>query len=108
MTKEYHAEELNQRVVVFDCHINPRSDDAANAVDRYLAVIDGDFESCIAMSAYPFHPQGVGMHCEIARDYYNECMELGQRVLWDVLPKQVQRCILQDLRMNDNHKDSTG
>ena len=54
----------------------------------------------LGMSAAPFHPQGVGQHGEsvgkpIDRPSYKH---LGRRIMFNQLPEDCQRALLQDLQ----------
>lgn len=44
-----------------------------------------------AMSAHPFHPQGIGMFVEAMRGPH-----LGRKIVWADLPEDCKRCVLQD------------
>lgn len=68
-------------------------DNGGATADRYTIVpprwakdeqVHGLFNA-IGASAYPFHPQGIGMNITAAPGPH-----LGKRVHWDTLPEQVQ------------------
>lgn len=67
--------------------------------DRYTVVFKSvpverrpGFYLCVGMSAYPFHPQGVGMHSEaMAGDH------LGKRITFEQLPPDCQTLVRRDL-----------
>ena len=74
-------------------------DNGDNGADRYTVVyldfpIDGKpghFQG-IGCNERPFHPQGIGQHCEVF-----DGLHLGKRVeLW-TLPADVQKLVKQDL-----------
>jgi hypothetical protein len=69
-------------------------DNGGKTADRYTIIpprwakdyreLRGLFD-CVVAGAYPFHPQGIGMHC-----YAVPGSHLGKRVHWDALPVDVQ------------------
>ena len=85
--------------------IGVRCYDAGEAMgDRYTVVFTGKYrhltghEQCYrSMSAYPFHPQGIGMWGssprEIDRPSYKH---LGKRIPFDQLPPDCQKLAMAD------------
>jgi hypothetical protein len=43
------------------------------------------------MSDNPFHPQGVGLFCEVIRGPH-----LGRKIKWADLPERCKQCVIQD------------
>ena len=81
-------------------------DNAGTTVDRYTVVFTGRYRHKtggdfwdLCMSAYPFHPQGVGMHGtsnqQIDRPNYGH---LGKRIKFDSLPEDCQKAVVQDYK----------
>lgn len=91
-------------------------DNEGESADRYTVVFTGHYTHKTArqhvglsMSAYPFHPQGIGQHfesphqidCGDARNYKwapalgRKC-HLGIRIAFDDLPPDCQKCVMQD------------
>lgn len=77
-------------------------DDGGATADRYTVVFTGRYrhKTCreyitLGMSAYPYHPQGVGMHAfsKVPMDRPKSA-HLGKRIPWDRLPEDCQRCVL--------------
>jgi len=79
-------------------------DNGGESVDRYTVVytrLQGKYPrgycAYVAMSAYPFHPQGVGMHGghmgRIDRPRYSH---LGKRIRFRDLPTDCKRLVVQD------------
>lgn len=76
-------------------------DNGGETLDRYTCVFTrryGEGFPFLMMSGRPFSPLGVGQHGEggeapIDRPRYSH---IGKKVGWDELPKDVQRCIMQD------------
>lgn len=67
--------------------------------DRYTAVFKDcevprkpGFYMCLGMSAYPFHPQGIGQHSEAMAGEH-----LGARISFEELPPDCQRAVMTDL-----------
>ncbi len=70
--------------------------DSPKTADRYTIIPprsayrihmdDRGLWTCLAASADPFHPQGIGQHC-LARPGPH----LGKRITWEQLPAPVQR-----------------
>jgi hypothetical protein len=44
-----------------------------------------------SMSENPFHPQGVGLFCEVIRGPH-----LGRKIKWADLPEKCKQCAIQD------------
>lgn len=91
--------EYEDRVQIFDSWINS---DERN-FDRYTAILEGDLNDCIAMSEFPFHPQGFGQHTTVHYTWADEQVEMGREVSLASVPVDVQRCIIQDLKWIDNY-----
>lgn len=79
-------------------------DNGGRSADRYTVVFTGRYkgrQGCdyLAMSAYPFHPQGVGQHGwnknVIDRPSYGH---LGWKIKFSDLPEDCQKLVLQDYR----------
>lgn len=77
-------------------------DNGGKSADRYTVVYLNEPQNtpctfnCLAMSAEPFHPQGVGMH--------NNAMtgrHLGERIMFAALPIDCQKIVKRDLEIND-------
>jgi hypothetical protein len=73
-------------------------DNGGRTVDRYTVVYMDQPESkpgcfaCVAMSAYPFHPQGFGQHCAAKPGRH-----LGKWIEFEDLPADCQKLVKQDL-----------
>lgn len=70
-------------------------DNGGKTADRYTIIPPrsawrtfkrGQFWECIGCNAYPFHPQGIGMHCEATPGPH-----LGKRAEFSALPADVQK-----------------
>lgn len=79
-------------------------DNGGKAADRYTVVFTGNYKGrkgCdyLGMNAYPFHPQGIGMHgwSEDVIDYptYGH---LGRKIKFSDLPEDCQKLVLRDYR----------
>lgn len=82
-------------------------DNGGKTADRYTVyflqpeIVRGQrFYSYLAMSACPFHPQGIGQHGETAgpvpRAKY--VRNIGRRIEFSELPADCQRAVIQDLQ----------
>lgn len=86
--------------------------EANTAADRYTVIFTGRWKGrggrChyLSMSAWPFHPQGVGMHGEHDVDIDTNkagfptkvggACRIGRRVTFDQLPDDCRRAVLDD------------
>lgn len=81
-------------------------DNGGESSDRYTVVFTGNIPGkllgwtfYLAMSGAPFHPQGVGLHCEnfgpIDTPRYSH---LGRKITFGDLPADCQRLVLQDYK----------
>ena len=52
---------------------------------------------CLAMSARPFHPQGVGLHTDGIPGKHN-----GKRIKFEDLPPECQQCVNDTLNYQEN------
>lgn len=86
------------------CYDNGGLDAPKGTADRYTVLFtgraSGTYQSrigrmynALGMSAAPFHPQGIGQHCE-ARDGAH----LGKRIRFEELPEDCRRLVLRDYR----------
>lgn len=72
-------------------------DNGGQTADRYTVVYMDEPErqpgmfACLGMNAYPFHPQGIGMHSTAMPGPH-----LGKRIGWDALPEDCKRAVIQD------------
>lgn len=68
-------------------------DNNGKSVDRYTVVFmdtpeTNDTYYALGMSAYPFHPQGIGLHCSAMPGKH-----LGKLITFDQLPKDCQTLV---------------
>lgn len=77
-------------------------DNGGKSFDRYTVVfmdeverttVDGKLYAALAMSAFPFHPQGFGQHTSAMPGKH-----LGRRIKFDDLPQDCQKCVAQDFK----------
>lgn len=99
--------------------------DKGGSFDRYTVVYTSQFKRYlhktarqvwyVAMSTYPFHPQGFGQHGEAPTFIDARCNSwgpvsvgkknhLGTRILFKDLPKDCKKLVLSDLRDLHNVK----
>ena len=72
-------------------------DNGGLSIDRYTVVFlnqseGGNLFSALAMNAYPFAPQGFGLHCSAALGRH-----LGKRIAFSDLPPDCQKAVRNDL-----------
>lgn len=93
--------------------------DKPTTADRYTVVFTkkactntrGDrWFMYLGMSAYPFHPQGIGMHGEsnhqpVDRPTYGH---LGKKIKFEDLPEDCRKLVLQDYLVLWDFKDDEG
>jgi len=80
-------------------------DDGGKSADRYTIVFTGRYRKVgesflyIGANAYPFHPQGIGMHGESPTQIdWPTYGHLGKKIPFDKLPEDVQRMTLDTYR----------
>jgi hypothetical protein len=101
MTKQYEQRKTrllpNGKPRYIRCY-----DNNGETADRYTVCFTGHYTQNtagsywnLAMNASPFHPQGIGMHCDsnqqIDRPTYSH---LGKKISFDQLPEDCQKFIL--------------
>ncbi len=78
--------------ITIDCF-----DNGGKTADRYTIIIDGLGEQpyCLGASSNPYHPQGIGQHCEMKPGVYHimDYDFLGKRIGFFELPADVRRFI---------------
>jgi hypothetical protein len=81
-------------------------DNGGRSADRYTVVYTGRYRHktggvfwYVGANAYPFHPQGIGMHGEsptqIDRPTYGH---LGKKVAFTALPADVRKLVMREYR----------
>jgi hypothetical protein len=94
-----------------EAHAAYDQDANVGSADRYTICYKGYYDASrnervypyTGASAFPFHPQGIGVHDEnrhTAIDRPNG-KHLGKRIRYEDCPEQVQRLIRQDLEVPD-------
>ena len=77
------------------CYDNGKTADHFTVV--YMDWREGEYFQTVGMSSLPFHPQGVGQHCEAKIGKH-----LGKRIPFASLPEDCQKLVLQDLEEPNN------
>jgi hypothetical protein len=92
--------DIDNRLMIFDAWLDAPEDE--RPVDRYSIIIDGDLDSVLAASAFPFHPQGFGQHCSGASwAWVQRELDAKRRITFSQLPEQVQKFVMQDVTAID-------
>lgn len=76
--------------------------DQPDTADRYTVVFTGRKTEGVylGMSAWPFHPQGIGMHGQASRDRGQYPIDrpkyahIGKRIAWKDLPEDCRCCAM--------------
>ena len=81
---------------VADIFDHPQFGDRYTVV--YRDVICGTHVGYRAMSAYPSHPQGIGLYCEWDKWEFSNYRQNNRRkrVKWTDLPEAVRKCVKGD------------
>ncbi len=76
-------------------------DNGGTTLDRYTVIFTGRYVGhlplsweYLAMSAMPFHPQGLGQHGDMEQT--TSLKHLGKRIEFCDLPEDCQKLVLQD------------